>query len=112
MRGHKKIADWIRSRCVPSETIIVLSDYIMTDWGTYLFNAFDCPYHFLMWNNYIKGAASDGQVREWIQNLLKQYKYVYFVFPTQLLGNPQTGECLNDWRPFLRAYPQFKPSFE
>jgi len=111
IRGHAKVADWIKSNCNSSRTLIVLSDYIMTDWATYRFNTYDRNYRFVYWNNYIKGSASELQIHEWIQSLLKLYEDVCFVFSTQLMGNPLTGECFNDWRPFVRAYPGMKPSF-
>jgi len=113
MRGHAVVADWIKARFPAPDTLIVLNDHIMFCWGTYEFNLniWQNPYHFLYWNNYINGSSSVMQVRQWVKDKLAQYRHVIFVFSPQLLGNPQTNTYFNDWRPFIAAYPQLKPSF-
>ncbi len=111
MRGHADFANWLRKNSPPENTLVVLGDPIMFARTCFLFDTFTDRYPFVYWSNYFGSNSSSQQVKEWEQEALRHYSHVIFAFSTRMLGNVQTQQFMNDWRPFNRAHPGLQPVF-
>ncbi len=111
LRGHSKVAAWLKENCNPEQTLVVLNDPIMFGSCIYYFHTFGHEYRFIFWSNYFGGGGTAAQVKAWERDVFSQYQKIIFVFSTQFYPYPQPHTPSNDWRPFLAAHPGIKPKF-
>lgn len=109
MRGHASFANWLKHTGSPQDTLVVLGDPIMFPHSCFLFNTFGYDYRFVYWSNYFGSDTTPEQVLEWEREHLARYRRIVYAFSTVLLGNPQTGDVSNDWRPFQATHRNLYP---
>jgi hypothetical protein len=110
-RDRGVLVRWIQAHYSPEETLVVYGDPIMFARNFHMFYFFDRPFRFKYWSNHFNSRSTTEQVKAWEREQLVRFRRLVFVFSPVLMGDPQTQQFKNDFRPFLAAHGNPQPVF-
>jgi hypothetical protein len=110
-RDRGVLARWIQARYSPQDTLVVYGDPIMFARNFHMFYFFDQPFRFKYWSNHFNSRSTAEEIKAWEQEQLSRFQRLVFVFSPVLMGDPQTQQFKNDFRPFLAAHGNPQPVF-